>query len=67
MSGIWFGDEYLEDAQKELPKGTCPVIKQTCGWHIWKTYTGLHEVFEYCEKCNITRKEYEQFLKSKPI
>lgn len=46
-------DEY-EDWMKQT-KDTLPEKKSGCITHKWKSYTGLKEVYEFCEVCNQKR------------
>lgn len=66
----WWGqkdpaDECICNTIKKLPQGSSTVDRWvdypefdyflSCD-HAWKLYSGLNDVFEYCEKCDEKRK-----------
>lgn len=51
----------LFDLDIDINTDTSPIVN--CYSHTWKTYVGLTDTFEYCDKCGITYNEYMNQLK----
>lgn len=51
IPGATIDDDTVEIDRKEIDK-ELNKMRQSCQ-HKWKLYTGLNEVYTYCEVCNV--------------